>query len=194
MRTTRQTIALFGQSLALSWLLVSTVLAQALAPRVALDTSEGRIVLELNADKAPKSVANFLEYVKTGHYDGLIFHRVIKTFMIQGGGFTPDLKQRAPRPAIALESQNGLKNTRGTVAMARTNDPNSATSQFFINVIDNSQLDFPSFDGHGYAVFGRVVEGLDVVDKIRAVKTANVPPHADVPVTPVVIKSAKLLP
>jgi peptidyl-prolyl cis-trans isomerase A (cyclophilin A) len=164
------------------------------APRVQLVTSEGRITLELDAARAPRSVANFLDYVRAGHYDGTVFHRVIDGFMIQGGGFTPDMKQKATRAPIPLESQNGLKNERGSLAMARTSDPNSATAQFFINVVDNSaRLDFPRPDGHGYAVFGRVVEGMEVVDKIRSVTTGTLGPFANVPTQPIVIKSAKIL-
>jgi peptidyl-prolyl cis-trans isomerase A (cyclophilin A) len=161
-------------------------------PRVILVTSLGDITLELDAERAPKSVANFLAYVKSGHYEGTVFHRVIEGFMIQGGGFTPDMKQKSTKPPIPIESQNGLKNLRGTVAMARTSDPNSATSQFFINVVDNPRLDYPSFDGHGYTVFGKVVAGLDVVDKIRAVPTTANGPHQNVPAQPVLIKSARL--
>jgi peptidyl-prolyl cis-trans isomerase A (cyclophilin A) len=160
--------------------------------KVVLETSQGRIVVELQADKAPKTVANFLQYVKDGFYDGTVFHRVIGTFMIQGGGFTPDLAQKPTRAPIPIESQNGLKNARGTIAMARTSDPNSATAQFFINVVDNPMLDFPRPDGSGYAVFGRVVEGMDVVDKIRAVPTGNRNGMGDVPLSAVVIKTARL--
>ncbi|MDZ7653208.1 MAG: peptidylprolyl isomerase [Burkholderiaceae bacterium] len=161
-------------------------------PRVILVTSMGDITLELDAERAPKSVANFLAYVKAGHYENTVFHRVIENFMIQGGGFTPDMKQKPTRPPIPIESQNGLKNVRGAVAMARTSDPNSATSQFFINVVDNPRLDFPSFDGHGYTVFGKVVAGMDVVDKIRAVPTTANGPHQNGPAQPVLIKSARL--
>jgi peptidyl-prolyl cis-trans isomerase A (cyclophilin A) len=161
--------------------------------RVALETSQGRIVIELQADKAPKTVANFLQYVKDGFYDGTVFHRVIGTFMIQGGGFTPELVQKPTRAPIPIESQNGLKNVRGTIAMARTSDPNSATAQFFINVVDNAMLDYPRPDGAGYAVFGHVVEGMDVVDKIRAVPTGSRGGMGDVPVAAVVIKSARLI-
>jgi peptidyl-prolyl cis-trans isomerase A (cyclophilin A) len=171
----------------------TTASAQGTAPRVALETSEGRIVLELAPKEAPKSVDNFLAYVKAGHYDGTIFHRVIPTFMIQGGGFGPDMAERSTRPPIPIESKNGLKNARGTVAMARRGDPNSATAQFFINVVDNASLDYPSFDGHGYAVFGKVVEGMDVVDKIKAVPTGNRGRYQDVPLTPVTIKSARIV-
>ena len=161
--------------------------------KVLLATSVGDITLQLDADKAPKSVANFLEYVKSGHYDGTVFHRVIDGFMIQGGGFTSDLTKKPTRAPIPLESRNGLKNERGTVAMARTSVPDSATSQFFINVVDNQRLDYPHPDGHGYAVFGRVVSGMDVVDKIRTVETGNVKGHQNVPVKPVVIRSASIV-
>ncbi len=161
-------------------------------PRVTLETSEGKIVLELNAEKAPKSVENFLEYVRAGFYNGTIFHRVIPNFMIQGGGMTQMMTEKATRAPIPNESKNGLKNDRGTIAMARKPDPNSATAQFFINVVDNDRLNYPSFDGYGYAVFGRVVEGMDVVDKIKSVETANNGPHQNVPVKPVLIRDAKI--
>ena len=164
------------------------------APRVTLVTSAGDITVELDAERAPKSVANFLQYVRAGHYNGTVFHRVIENFMIQGGGFTPDLNQKPTRAPIPLESKNGLKNERGTIAMARTSDPNSATSQFFINVVDNPRLDFPSFDGHGYAVFGKVVAGMDVVDAIRKLPTVSSGPHQNVPAQPVVIRSARIEP
>jgi len=186
----KTTTLLFGAALMCGMAAVS---ADSGAPRVALDTSEGRIVIELAAKEAPKSVENFLTYVKAGHYDGTVFHRVIPTFMVQGGGFTADMKERPTRTPIALESRNGLKNERGAVAMARRGDPDSATSQFFINVVDNPRLDYPSFDGNGYAVFGKVVQGMDVVDKIKDVATANRGPHQNVPVTPVTIKSARIV-
>jgi peptidyl-prolyl cis-trans isomerase A (cyclophilin A) len=164
------------------------------APRVLLATSLGDITLQLDPEKAPKTVANFLEYVKSGHYDGTVFHRVIGGFMIQGGGFTADMAQKPTRAPIPLESRNGLKNERGTVAMARTSVPDSATSQFFINVVDNAMFDQAnSRDGHGYAVFGKVVAGMDVVDRIRAVETASVGPHQNVPVKPVTIRSATIV-
>lgn len=163
------------------------------APRVALSTSEGRIVLELDPERAPKTVENFLAYVTAGHYDGTVFHRVIADFMIQGGGYDAQLKLKPTRPPIPIESRNGLKNVRGTIAMARTSDPNSATSQFFINVVDNARLDYPSFDGHGYTVFGRVVEGMEVVDRIRAVPTAAAGPHQNLPTRTVLIQSASVL-
>jgi peptidyl-prolyl cis-trans isomerase A (cyclophilin A) len=157
----------------------------AIAQKVRLATTAGDIVVQLDPAKAPKSVANFLEYVKAGHYNGTIFHRVIENFMIQGGGMTADMKEKESRAPIPLESKNGLLNQRGTIAMARTADPNSATAQFFINVKDNDFLNQgPGRDG--YAVFGKVVQGMDVVDKIRAVPTGP----GDVPLEPVVIKKA----
>jgi peptidyl-prolyl cis-trans isomerase A (cyclophilin A) len=158
-------------------------------PVVVLETSLGPIKVALDRDKAPLSVENFLQYVRSGHYDGTIFHRVIPSFMIQGGGFDAGMKQKATKPPIKNEAGNGLKNRRGTLAMARTNDPDSATSQFFINLKDNTALDY-GMRNAGYAVFGEVVEGMDVVDRIAAVPTTARPPHADVPRMPVVIKSA----
>ncbi|MBP5990715.1 MAG: peptidyl-prolyl cis-trans isomerase [Piscinibacter sp.] len=167
--------------------------AAAQAQKVKFATSAGDIVVELDAAKAPKTVANFVEYVKAGHYDGTIFHRVIPNFMIQGGGMTPDMKEKATRAPIPLESGNGLDNLRGTLAMARTMDPNSATAQFFINVVDNGFLNkAQSRDGNGYAVFGKVVSGMEVVDKIRAVPTGNKGMHQNVPLEPVVINKATL--
>ena len=161
------------------------------AQTVKLSTSEGDIRIALDGEKAPKSVANFLQYVKAGHYNGLIFHRVIENFMIQGGGFTADMKQRPTKPPIPLEANNGLLNVRGSLAMARTNDPNSATSQFFVNTVDNAFLDAAnSRDGQGYAVFGQVIEGMDVVDKIRLVAVGNNGPHQNLPVKPVIINKA----
>jgi peptidyl-prolyl cis-trans isomerase A (cyclophilin A) len=177
-------------------LLLATLIAvasPALAQKVRLATSAGDIVIELDAEKAPKSVDNFIQYVKAGHYDGTVFHRVIPSFMIQGGGMLPDLTEKPTRAPIPLESGNGLNNLRGTVAMARTSAPNSATSQFFVNVVDNAFLDkAASRDGTGYAVFGKVVEGLDVVDKIKAVPVKNAGPFQNVPVTPVIIRKASL--
>jgi peptidyl-prolyl cis-trans isomerase A (cyclophilin A) len=163
------------------------------AEKVKLTTSAGDIVIEVDAAKAPKTVDNFLSYVKSGHYDGTVFHRVISSFMIQGGGMTADLKEKPTRAPIPLESKNGLSNVRGSVSMARTSDPNSATSQFFINVKDNARLDaVNSPDGNGYAVFGHVVSGMDVVDKIRDVPTGTIGPYNDVPKTPVTILKATL--
>jgi peptidyl-prolyl cis-trans isomerase A (cyclophilin A) len=163
------------------------------AQKVKLATSAGDIVIELDAAKAPKTVENFLGYVKAGHYDGTIFHRVIPGFMIQGGGMTADMKEKSTRAPIPLESRNGLSNLRGNVAMARTGDPNSATAQFFINVQDNERLDAANArDGNGYAVFGKVVSGMDVVDKIRDTPTGSRPPHENVPTMPITIKKATL--
>lgn len=158
-----------------------------------LQTSMGDIVIELNEKAAPVTVKNFLSYIEEGFYDGLIFHRVMPDFMIQGGGFTPDMAQKKTREAIVNEAANGLKNDRGTIAMARTPHPHSATSQFFINLKDNDFLNFAGHSNPGYAVFGRVAEGMEVVDEIAAVKTTQKGPHADVPVQPVVIKSAKVV-
>jgi peptidyl-prolyl cis-trans isomerase B (cyclophilin B) len=159
---------------------------------VELHTNHGVIKLELNAEKAPKTVANFLNYVKSGHYDGTVFHRVIDGFMIQGGGFDAAMKQKPTEAPIDNEANNGLKNERGSIAMARTNDPHSASAQFFINVADNDFLNHssPTPQGWGYAVFGKVVEGLDVVDKIKKVKTGSKGFHQDVPVDDVVIEKA----
>jgi peptidyl-prolyl cis-trans isomerase A (cyclophilin A) len=166
--------------------------AAAKSSKVRLKTSQGDIVLELNAEKAPITVENFLSYVKKKQYDGTVFHRVIDGFMIQGGGFTQEgnvLTEKETGKGIVNEGKNGLKNDRGTIAMARTSDPNSATAQFFINVVDNNMLNFPS--NGGYAVFGKVVEGMDVVDKIKGVKTrADARLGGDVPVEPITIKSA----
>lgn len=159
---------------------------------VKLATSKGDIILELNETKAPLSVANFVQYVKDGHYDGTTFHRVIGNFMIQGGGFTPDMKQKDTRAPIKNEWKNGLKNTRGTISMARTSVADSATSQFFINVVDNGGLDLPR-DGAAYAVFGRVIGGMDVVDAIRNVRTGIKGGMRDVPVEDVMITKASML-
>jgi len=168
--------------------------AEQATPKVQLKTSLGTIVVQLDPAKAPKTVENFLQYVKDKHYDGTIFHRVINGFMIQGGGFTPDMAQKPTRAPIPLEAKNGLKNDEYTIAMARTGNPDSAPAQFFINVKNNDGLNAPSPDGHGYAVFGKVVQGQDVVDKIKAVATGNRGPYQNVPTTPVIIESATLLP
>ena len=162
-------------------------------PQVDLLTNFGTIRLELYPGKAPKTVENFLQYVKDGHYNGTIFHRVIPSFMVQGGGMTPNMAQKATRAPVPIESKNGLKNTIGTVAMARTSDPNSATAQFFVNVADNGFLDYPGQDGHGYTVFGKVVSGMDVVSKIAATPTGTQGMNRDVPRQPVIIESAKLV-
>jgi|SRR4051794_12630160 len=161
-------------------------------PVVVIDTSLGSITVELDAEKAPVTVANFLSYVDAKHYDGTIFHRVIPDFMVQGGGFQPGMSQKPTKAAIKNESSNGLTNSRGTLAMARTSAPDSATAQFFINVQDNKFLDkSQSRDGVGYCVFGKVTDGLDVVDKIKAVKTGNKSGHGDVPLEDVVINSVR---
>ena len=158
-------------------------------PQVLMKTSLGEIVIELYPEKAPKTVENFLKYVDDNHYSGTIFHRVIGNFMIQGGGFEKDMKQKSSRAPIALESRNGLKNDTGTIAMARTSVPDSATAQFFINTANNASLNFPNPDGNGYAVFGRVVQGMETVEKIAKVKTGRSGPHGDVPAETVVIES-----
>jgi peptidyl-prolyl cis-trans isomerase B (cyclophilin B) len=160
---------------------------------VILTTNHGTIKLELDAEKAPKTVENFLAYVRSGHYDGTIFHRVIDGFMVQGGGFEPGMKQKPTNEPIENEAKNGLKNAPYTVAMARTAAPHSASAQFFINVKDNSFLDYPGQDGWGYCVFGKVVEGIDVVDKIKAVKTTRTGMFADVPVEDVVLEKAEVV-
>jgi len=159
---------------------------------VQMETSAGNLRIELDDEKAPKSVENFLAYVKAGHYDGTVFHRVIKGFMVQGGGFEPGMKQKSTQAPIQNEANNGLKNKKYTLAMARTNDPHSATAQFFINATDNAFLDFraENAQGWGYAVFGRVVEGMDVVDKIEGVKTGRKGFHDDVPLEDVLIVRA----
>ena len=162
---------------------------------VKLHTNFGTIVLELDAAKAPETVKNFLAYVEAGHYDNTVFHRVIGGFMIQGGGFEPDMKQKPIQAPIQNEATNGLKNDRYTIAMARTGDPHSATAQFFINHRDNAMLNYPSGDGWGYAVFGKVTQGMDIVDKIAKVPTGNPSMMIrDVPVEPVVILSVKITP
>ena len=174
-------------------LCVALACAPALAQKVRLATSQGDIVVELDKDKAPKTVENFLQYVKDGHYDGTIFHRVIENFMIQGGGMNADMGEKKTRAPIPLESRSGLSNVRGTISMARTMDPNSATAQFFINVKDNANLDQANArDGNGYAVFGKVVAGMEVVDKIKLVPVGDKAGHQNVPSTPVTIKKISL--
>ena len=162
---------------------------------VKLSTNFGDITLELNAEKAPITVANFLQYVESGYYDGVIFHRVIDGFMLQGGGFDANMKQKASKEEIKNEADNGLGNDKYTVAMARTSIPDSASSQFFINVGDNDFLNHtaPTSSGWGYCVFGKVIEGMDVIDKIRAVKTTSKSGHQDVPAEPVIIEKASLI-
>ena len=185
-------LTLAASALAAS-IFAAPVWAQSGPPRVKLATSMGDIVLELNPSAAPKTVENFLLYVNDKHYDGTIFHRVIDGFMIQGGGFTADMQQKTTRAPIPLEAKNGLKNDKYTIAMARTGNPNSATAQFFINVANNEMLNAPKPDGHGYAVFGKVVEGTDTVDKIRTVATGTRGMHQNVPTAPVTITSATVL-
>ena len=171
-------------------------LAAAADPQVELKTNMGSIVVELDSEKAPLTVANFLQYVKEGQYDGTLFHRVIPGFMIQGGGLGADFGEKRTRKPVRNEAANGLKNAVGTIAMARTADPHSATAQFFINVADNDFLNFrfPTQEGYGYTVFGKVVKGMDVVDRIIKLPTGPGPaPHANVPLKPVVIESARLV-
>lgn len=162
---------------------------------IKLHTNHGVIAIELDAEKAPETAQNFIAYVEAGHYDNTLFHRVIDGFMIQGGGFTADMQQKPCNAPIKNEADNGLKNTRYTVAMARTNDPQSATAQFFINIADNAFLDFktPNGNGWGYCVFGKVTEGMDVVDKIRSVKTGTKNFHQDVPIEDVLIERAEVV-
>ncbi len=160
---------------------------------VVLHTNHGKITLELNAEKAPKTVENFLSYVRDGHYNGTVFHRVIDGFMVQGGGFEPGMKQKPTKASVENEAANGLKNEPYTIAMARTSDPHSASAQFFINVKNNSFLDYPGQDGWGYCVFARVTEGTEVVDKIKSVKTSRSGMFSDVPVEDVVIEKAEII-
>jgi cyclophilin family peptidyl-prolyl cis-trans isomerase len=177
-------------------LLAAAFPALAADPRVELKTNRGVIVLELYPDKAPKTVANFLQYVKDGHYNGTAFHRVIDGFMIQGGGFDKDMRQKPTRPPVENEAGNGLKNDVGTIAMARTPDPHSASAQFFINLKNNDFLNYkePTPQGYGYTVFGKVVSGMDIVQGIAKVPTGNAGPHQNVPREPIVIESASILP
>lgn len=175
-------------------LMLASTLASAANPLVELKTNQGSIVLELDAAKAPISVDNFLQYVKNGFYNGTIFHRVIDGFMVQGGGMDKEMNEKSTRAPIKNEGKNGLKNVTGSIAMARMRDPNSASAQFFINLVDNGPLDYPSPDGYGYAVFGKVIKGMDVVQAIAKVQTGNAGFHQNVPTTPVIIESAKLLP
>lgn len=174
-------------------LTLSTAVLASDTPHVSLKTSMGEIVLELDQEKAPKTVANFLQYVKSGHYKGLIFHRVINDFMIQGGGMDEKMLPRRTNKPVQNEAKNGLLNVPYSIAMARTQDPNSATSQFFINVAENTNLDYPGRDGFGYTVFGKVISGQEVVDKIKVVMVDDVRGNQNVPVTPIVIKSATIV-
>ena len=193
MTLSRRTISLSLASLVLASASTWASAQGAANPRVKVATSQGDFVVELNPAKAPKSVENFLQYVADKHYDGTIFHRVIDGFMVQGGGFTADMQQKPVRAPIPLEAKNGLKNDRYTIAMARTGNPNSATSQFYINVANNDMLNAPNPDGHGYAVFGKVVQGQTMIDKIRSVPTSNRGMHQNVPTSAVTITSATLL-
>lgn len=168
--------------------------AQAQNTKVQFQTTVGNFTVELYADKAPQTVDNFVQYVKDKHYNGTIFHRVIPNFMVQGGGFSTAMQQKPTRAPVPLEANNKLKNDRGTLAMARTSDPNSATAQFFINVVDNQNLNAPNPDGYGYTVFGKVIQGMDIIDKIRSVPTRSAGMYQDVPQTPIVINSATLAP
>lgn len=172
------------------FLLISSITAFA-KPVVVMETNMGTIEIDLNEEKAPVTVKNFLGYVDDKFYDGLIFHRVINGFMIQGGGYDQKMKEKKTKAPIKNEASNGLKNDTGTIAMARTSDPNSATAQFFINVADNTSLNYPSPDGHGYAVFGKVTSGMHVVNRIKMVKTGDLHGHQNVPMDPVVIKSVR---
>ena len=162
-------------------------------PKVEFKTNMGDFTVELNPEKAPKTVENFLSYVNSGFYNGTIFHRVINNFMVQGGGFTQEMQQKATKSPIPLESNNGLSNVTYSIAMARTNIPDSATAQFFVNVVNNKNLDYPRPDGHGYAVFGMVIKGTDTIDKIKVVDTTRKGPFADVPATPIIIHSAAVV-
>ncbi len=184
---------LFARILCLVALLSALGAAHAANPYVELETDQGNVVLELYPDKAPKTVENFLQYVRDGHYVGTIFHRVIPGFMVQGGGFDASMREKSTRPPIENEARNGLKNDVGTIAMARTPAPHSASAQFFVNVAANRFLDYPSSDGWGYAVFGKVVRGMDVISAITRVPTRNLGMHQNVPVTPVMIRGARVL-
>jgi cyclophilin family peptidyl-prolyl cis-trans isomerase len=175
-------------------ILLAIATVSAAAPRVEMQTSLGNMIIELDAEKAPVTVDNFLKYVNEGHYNGTIFHRVIDGFMIQGGGFTPSMEEKPTGESIRNEAGNGLKNQRGTIAMARRPDPHSASAQFFINHRDNAALDHPGHDGWGYAVFGKLVQGTEVLDKIAKVPTGNRSGHQDVPLEPVLIQSVVVLP
>lgn len=185
-------LALGGAALIASAPAFAQTAAPAGHPQVLLKTTDGDIRVELYPEKAPKTVANFLDYVSSGQYTGTIFHRVIRGFMIQGGGYTQSYQEKPTRAPVPLESRNGLKNAAGMLAMARTSDPNSATAQFFINTVDNAGLDYPNPDGHGYAVFGKVIAGMEVVKKIEATPTGTRGPMNDVPQKPVVIESATI--
>ena len=193
MTLSRRTLTLTLAGIVLTSASGLTMAQDAAKPRVKFTTNMGEFIVELEPTKAPKTVENFLRYVADKHYEGTVFHRVIDGFMIQGGGFTADMQQKNNRAPIALEAKNGLKNDRYTIAMARTGNPNSATSQFFINVANNDMLNAPQPDGHGYAVFGKVVQGQAVIDKIRTVPTGNRGMHQNVPTSAITITSAALI-
>ena len=193
MALSRRTLTLSFASAVLACTTGFAAAQTAVQPKVKFTTNMGDFVVELDPAKAPKTVENFLQYVADKHYDGTVFHRVIDGFMVQGGGFTADMQQKPVRAPIPLEAKNGLKNDRYTIAMARTGNPNSATSQFYINVANNDMLNAPNPDGHGYAVFGKVVQGQAVIDKIRSVPTSNRGMHQNVPTSAVTITSATLL-
>ncbi len=190
MHAIRSTLRRLVLSVAAGAIVSSAAIA---APSVEMQTSMGTIVIEFDSEKAPKTVQNFLQYTKDGFYNGTIFHRVIDGFMIQGGGMTKDMGEKPTAAQLFNEAKNGLKNQRGTIAMARRAEPHSATAQFFINHKDNAMLDYPGQDGWGYAVFGKVVQGMDVVDKIAKVPTGNRSMHQNVPVEPVLIQSVKVI-
>jgi peptidyl-prolyl cis-trans isomerase A (cyclophilin A) len=193
MHWSRRTISLALASCVLATTAAWAQAPSAAQPRVKFVTNLGEFVVELDPSKAPKTVENFLQYVTDKHYEGTVFHRVIDGFMVQGGGFTADLQQKPTRAPIPLEARNGLKNDRYTIAMARTGNPHSATAQFYINVANNDMLNAPQPDGHGYAVFGKVVQGQATIDKIRTVPTGNRGMHQNVPTSAVTIASASLL-
>lgn len=193
MTLSRRTLTLSLASLIVASHTTLASAQDAAKPRVKFVTTQGDFVVELEPTKAPKTVENFLQYVNDKHYEGTVFHRVIDGFMIQGGGFTADMQQKPTRAPIPLEAKNGLKNDRYTIAMARTGNPNSATSQFYINVANNDMLNAPQPDGHGYAVFGKVVQGQAVIDKIRTVPTGNRSMHQNVPTSAITITAATVV-
>lgn len=193
MTWSRRTLTLSLASLVLASATSMANAQDSAKPRVKFATTQGDFVVELEPAKAPKTVENFLQYVQDKHYEGTVFHRVIDGFMIQGGGFTADMQQKPTRAPIPLEAKNGLKNDRYTIAMARTGNPNSATSQFYINVANNDMLNAPQPDGHGYAVFGKVVQGQAVIDKIRTVATGNRSMHQNVPTSAITITAASVV-
>lgn len=193
MTLSRRTLSLSLAGLVLACATPWAAAQNATQPRVKIATTMGEFVVQLDPAKAPKTVENFLQYVADKHYEGTVFHRVIDGFMVQGGGFTADLQQKPTRAPIPLEAKNGLKNDRYTIAMARTGNPDSATSQFYINVANNDMLNAPQPDGHGYAVFGKVVQGQAVIDKIRTVPTGNRGMHQNVPTSAVTITAATLV-